>query len=95
MYKRQVHDDVTSEAVEAVIRQAAGELCESVALFDVFRGGAVPEHHRSLAFHLIYRDPKAASEPDKAKMLTDREVDQRHAEVVKAATERLGGQLRA
>ena len=90
-----VHDDVTSEAVEAVIRQAAGELCESVALFDVFRGGAVPEHHRSLAFHLIYRDPKAASEPDKAKMLTDREVDQRHAEVVKAATERLGGQLRA
>ena len=90
-----VHDDVTAEQVEAVIREAAGELCESVTLFDVFRGGAVPDDHRSLAFHLIYRDPKAASEPDKARMLTDREVDQRHAQVLAAAGQRLGGQLRA
>lgn len=90
-----VSDDVSAEQVEGVIREAAGELCESVQLFDMFRGGSVPEGHRSLAFHLVYRDPKAASAPDKARTLTDREVDQRHAEVVKAATERLGGQLRA
>jgi len=90
-----VSDDVNAADVEAVIRQAAGELCESVELFDMFRGGSVPEGHRSLAFHLVYRDPKAATDPEKARTLTDREVDQRHAEVVKAATERLGGQLRA
>ncbi|GMV14519.1 MAG: phenylalanine--tRNA ligase beta subunit [Polyangiaceae bacterium] len=90
-----VSDDVSAEQVEGVIREAAGELCESVQLFDMFRGGSVPEGHRSLAFHLVYRDPKAAAEPEKARTLTDREVDQRHAEVVKAATERLGGQLRA
>ncbi len=90
-----VHDDVTAEQVEAVIREAAGELCESVTLFDVFRGGSVPDDHRSLAFHLVYRDPKAALEPDRARMLTDREVDQRHAQVLAAAGQRLGGQLRA
>ncbi|MBI3206068.1 MAG: phenylalanine--tRNA ligase subunit beta [Myxococcales bacterium] len=90
-----VHDDVTAEQVEAVIREAAGELCESVTLFDVFRSGSIPDDHRSLAFHLVYRDPKAASEPDRARMLTDREVDQRHAQVLAAAGQRLGGQLRA
>lgn len=90
-----VSDDVSAAQVEAVIREAAGELCESVELFDLFRGDSLPEGHRSLAFHLIYRDPKAASDPEKARTLTDREVDQRHAEVVKAATSRLGGQLRA
>lgn len=90
-----VDDRVSAEQVEAVIRGAAGELCESVELFDMFRGASVPDGQRSLAFHLVYRDPKAATEPDKARTLTDREVDQRHAEVVKAATERLGGQLRA
>lgn len=90
-----VHDDVSAAEVEAVIREAAGPLCESVELFDMFRGGAVPESHRSLAFHLVYRDPNAATDPERARTLTDREVDQRHAEVVKAATDRLGGQLRA
>jgi phenylalanyl-tRNA synthetase beta chain len=89
-----VSDDVGAAEVEAVIREAAGELCESVELFDTFRGGSVPDGHRSLAFHLVYRDPKAAAQPDKARTLTDREVDQRHAEVVKAAGSRLGSQLR-
>jgi phenylalanyl-tRNA synthetase beta chain len=90
-----VKDDVPAEAVREVIRQAAGELCESIELFDLFRGGSVAEGHRSLAFHLVYRDPKAATDPDAARTLTDKEVDQQHAQVVKAATDKLGGQLRA
>jgi phenylalanyl-tRNA synthetase beta chain len=89
-----VSDDVAAEEVEGVIREAAGELCESVELFDLFRGGSVPEGHRSLAFHIVYRDPKAATDPDNARTLNDREVDQRHTAVVKAANQRLGGQLR-
>jgi phenylalanyl-tRNA synthetase beta chain len=89
-----VSEDVSAREVEAVIREAAGPLCESIELFDLFRGGNIPEGHRSLAFHIVYRDPRAASEPDKAKTLTDREVEQRHAEVIQAAHRRLGGQLR-
>lgn len=90
-----VHDDVLAGAVESAIREAAGELCESVAIFDLFRGGSVPAEHRSLAFHVVYRDPKAATAPDEARTLTDAEVDQRHAAVVKAVTERFGAALRA
>ncbi len=90
-----VSDDVSAMEVENVIRESAGELCESVELFDLFRGGSIPSGHRSLAFHVVYRDPKARTDPDKARTLTDREVDQQHSAVVKAANERLGGQLRA
>jgi phenylalanyl-tRNA synthetase beta chain len=89
-----VSDRIAARDVERLIRETAGELCESVELFDLFRGAGIPEGHRSLAFHLIYRDPKAASEPERARTLTDREVDEQHARVIRAATEQLGGQLR-
>ncbi|HMJ11204.1 MAG TPA: phenylalanine--tRNA ligase subunit beta [Polyangiaceae bacterium] len=89
-----------SEAVHVgeiarVLREAAGELCESVELFDQFRGGQVPDGQRSLAFRLVYRDPLAALEPERARTLTDKEVDASHASVVRAASERLGGTQRA
>jgi phenylalanyl-tRNA synthetase beta chain len=90
-----VHDDVTAGAVAEAIRDAARELCESVELFDLFRGGSVPADHRSLAYHVIYRDPKAATEPEKARTLTDDEVDARHKAVVDAVTKRFGATLRA
>jgi phenylalanyl-tRNA synthetase beta chain len=90
-----VSDDVAAGDVAAEIVSAAGELCESVTLFDLFRGGAVPAEHRSLAFHVVYRDPKAAADPEHARTLTDKEVDARHADVVRAVTERFSAKLRA
>jgi phenylalanyl-tRNA synthetase beta chain len=90
-----VHDDVTAGAVEAAIQQAGGDLCESVELFDLFRGGQVQAEHRSLAFHVVYRDPKAATDPEKARTLTDEEVDKRHKAVVDAVSHKLGAVLRA
>jgi phenylalanyl-tRNA synthetase beta chain len=84
-----VGDDVPSVEVEGEIRRAAGELCESVELFDLFRGGSIPEGFRSLAYHVVYRDPKAATSPDAARTLTDDEVD-RHHERVRAAVKRFG-----
>ncbi|HKQ68952.1 MAG TPA: phenylalanine--tRNA ligase subunit beta [Polyangiaceae bacterium] len=90
-----VHDDVPAGAVEKLIRDAAGELCESVSVFDVFRGPSVPPDHRSLAFHVVYRDPRAATAPHEAKTLTDKEVDDRHAAVVAKAKAELGATLRA
>jgi phenylalanyl-tRNA synthetase beta chain len=64
-----------------------------VELFDVFAGQGVPEGARSLAYHVVYRDPKATTDPDAARTLTDDEVDKRH-EKVKQAVQRLG-ELRA
>ncbi len=90
-----VHDDVPSGEVERVIREAAGDLCESVEVFDVFRGPSVPADHRALAFHIVYRDPRAAAAPTEARTLTDQEVDERHAAVVTKTRADLGATLRA
>lgn len=76
------------------IRKHAGELCESVELFDVFTGKGLESGHRSLGFRVVYRDPKATTDPDQAKTLTDKQVDKQHQRVVKAV-EKLGVNLRA
>lgn len=90
-----VHEDVPAGEVEKVIREAAGELCESIRIFDLFRGGSLAKDHKSLAFRIVYRDPKAATKPSEARTLTDREIDQRHAAVVEAARKHFGAELRA
>ena len=58
-------------------------------------GGQVPADHRSLAFHVVYRDPRAATDPDAAKTLTDEEVDKKHEKVVEAVKQQFGAVLRA
>ncbi|MRG93596.1 phenylalanine--tRNA ligase subunit beta [Polyangium spumosum] len=90
-----VRDEVEAGAVAAAIREAGGELCESVEVFDVFRGGSIPAGHRSLAFHVVYRDPRAATDPDKARTLTDEEVDRRNKAVFETVHARFGATLRA
>jgi phenylalanyl-tRNA synthetase beta chain len=52
-----VDEAVTAGAVEARLRSAAGELLESVALFDVYRGEQVGPGKKSLAFRLSFRAP--------------------------------------
>jgi phenylalanyl-tRNA synthetase beta chain len=89
-----VADGVPSGDVAHILREAAGDLCAAVEVFDVFRGGAVPAGHRSLAFRLVYRDPRELTGGE-AKTLTDAEVDKRHDAAVAKAHERLGAVLRA
>jgi phenylalanyl-tRNA synthetase beta chain len=89
-----VHDDVSAGEVAQAIRDSALDLCESVELFDIFRGPAIQPDHRSLAFHVVYRDPKAATDPDRARTLTDAEVDQRHQAVIETVSKKLGVMLR-
>jgi phenylalanyl-tRNA synthetase beta chain len=89
-----VPDDVSAGSVGDAIREAAGELCESIELFDLFRGGTIPPEYRSLAFHVVYRDPRATTDPDAAKTLTDEEVDKRHAAVVDSVKQKFGAVLR-
>ncbi|MDC0743760.1 phenylalanine--tRNA ligase subunit beta [Polyangium mundeleinium] len=90
-----VSDEVEAGAVGTAIREAGGELCESVEVFDLFRGGSIPAGHRSLAFHVVYRDPRAATAPEQARTLTDEEVDRRHKSVVETVHARFGATLRA
>jgi phenylalanyl-tRNA synthetase beta chain len=52
-----VDGSVSAAAVEAALREGAGELLESVHLFDVFTGPQVGEGRKSLAFNLRFRAP--------------------------------------
>jgi len=90
-----VRDEVTAGQVMTAIREAAGDLCEAVEVFDVFRGASIPEGHKSLAFHVVYRDPRAATDPEKARTLTDEEVDKKNQAVLAAVSQRFGATLRA
>jgi phenylalanyl-tRNA synthetase beta chain len=52
-----VSKDIPAIQVAQAVSRGAGELCESVRLFDVYEGPQVPEGHRSLAFALRLRAP--------------------------------------
>ena len=90
-----VRDEVSAGELARAIREEAGALCESVELFDLFRGEAIGEDRRSLAYHLVFRDPKAATDPDNARTLTDDEVDAVSKSVQTALEKRFGAVVRA
>ncbi|MDT9594678.1 phenylalanine--tRNA ligase subunit beta [Nocardioides zeae] len=50
-----VDASVPAGEVEAALREGAGELLESLRLFDVYTGAGVQEGHKSLAFALRFR----------------------------------------
>ena len=52
-----VDETVTAAAVEAALREGAGELLESVRLFDVYTGEQIGAGRKSLAFALRFRAP--------------------------------------
>jgi len=85
---------VPAGQIVSTMTVAAGDLCESVEPFDLFEGQGVSRESRAIAFRLTYRDPKARLEPDTARTLTDAEVDERQAHVVKAVQKQLGLGLR-
>lgn len=80
-----VDESVTAAAVEAVVREAAGELGEEVRLFDVFRGEQLGEGRKSLAFSLRLRGDHT---------LTAEETAGVRKRIVKRAAKRLGAELR-
>ena len=82
-----VPDGTPAAAVEAVIRRDAGELLESVVLFDEFRGTGVPAGHRSLAWALTFRHPE--------RTLRDKEVEGRRSKLLKTLEGELGVRPRA
>jgi phenylalanyl-tRNA synthetase beta chain len=90
----EVPNELPAGAILQVMAAAAGELCESVEPFDLFEGEGVARNCRAIAFRLMYRDPKAATQPDAARTLTDAEVDERQLRVVDAIQKQWGIALR-
>jgi phenylalanyl-tRNA synthetase beta chain len=69
-----VKQNVVSKEVEEGIKEAAGELLESVHLFDVFTGEQIGEGKKNLAYSLVYRA--------KNRTLTDEEVQKVHDQII-------------
>jgi phenylalanyl-tRNA synthetase beta chain len=79
--------DRTAAEVEKVIRASAGELLESLLLFDEFRGGDLPEGYRSVGWRLTFRDP--------VRTLRDKEVEGRRNKILQTLERELGIRPRA
>ncbi|GII04519.1 phenylalanine--tRNA ligase subunit beta [Planobispora takensis] len=78
--------DVPFAEVEAALREGAGELLESLRLFDVYTGAQVGEGNKSLACTLRFRAPD--------RTLTVEETTAAREAAVALAAERTGAQLR-
>jgi phenylalanyl-tRNA synthetase beta chain len=81
-----VRDDVAAAEVDAALREGAGELLESLRLFDVYTGAPVPAGSRSLAYALTLRAPD--------RTLTSEEATAVRDAAVAAAASRTGAALR-
>ncbi len=81
-----VPDVVPAAAVQAALRDGAGELLESISLFDVYTGAQIGEGRRSLAFTLRFRAPD--------RTLTVEETTAARDAAVAEAGRRLGAVLR-
>ncbi|HEU4997006.1 MAG TPA: phenylalanine--tRNA ligase subunit beta [Gemmatimonadaceae bacterium] len=71
----------TRSDVENVIRNSAGELLESLDLFDEYTGEGVPQDHRSLAWRLTFRHPE--------RTLRDKEIEGRRNKILGALEQEL------
>ncbi len=77
---------VSAEDVRAALAEGAGELLESVRLFDVYTGSQVPEGKKSLAFALRFRAPDRTLSAD--------ETAAARQAAITAAQQRCGATLR-
>jgi phenylalanyl-tRNA synthetase beta chain len=82
-----VDREVPAQRVAAALAEGAGELLESVRLFDVYTGAQIGEGKKSLAFALRFRAGD--------RTLTEAETAQARDAAVALAAERLGAVQRA
>jgi phenylalanyl-tRNA synthetase beta chain len=82
-----VSAEVPAADVEVALRDGAGELLESLRLFDVYVGAGVAEGSRSLAYRLSLRAPDHTLAADEVNAIRDAAVAE--------AGRRVGAVLRA
>jgi phenylalanyl-tRNA synthetase beta chain len=82
-----VGEEVGAGSITAALEEAAGELLGGCTLFDVFRGGSLPEATKSLAFSIDLQSHE--------RTLTDREADEVVARIVDKLGSEFGASLRA
>lgn len=81
-----VNSDVAAGSLTKAASKTAGELLESISVFDVYTGERLGAGKKSVALSLVYRHAE--------RTLTDEEVTALHAEVVQELTQSFGAELR-
>lgn len=82
-----VASQVEAGVVEAALRRGAGDLLESIGLFDVFSGAQVGAGKKSLAYNLVFRAPD--------RTLTEAEASAARDAAVAEAAAQTGAVMRA
>jgi phenylalanyl-tRNA synthetase beta chain len=82
-----VEEQRTSAEIVDAIKRAAQGLAEEISLFDIYRKEPVEPGRKSMAFHVVYRDPTTT--------LTDTRVDQVHEQITRSVEKQFGGMVRA
>ncbi|MNI28438.1 Phenylalanine--tRNA ligase beta subunit [compost metagenome] len=73
-------------SMEQSIREVAGELLESIQVFDIYTGERLGTDRKSVAFALVYRHAD--------RTLLDEEVTELHGKVVQTLEQQYGAELR-
>lgn len=81
-----VNREVSAGTLQATIREAAGDLLESLTLFDVYTGERIAQDKKSMAFSLVFRHQE--------RTLQDEEVQQVTTAVIEALKTATGAELR-
>lgn len=81
-----VNEEVAAGSLTKAATLTAGELLESIRVFDVYTGERLGAGKKSVALSLVYRHAE--------RTLTDEEVTSKHAEVVAQLTQSFGAELR-
>jgi phenylalanyl-tRNA synthetase beta chain len=66
-----VDEAVTAGSLEASLATGAGEMLESITLFDVYRGDQVGPGRKSLAYRLAFRAPDRTLRTEEVSALRD------------------------
>jgi phenylalanyl-tRNA synthetase beta chain len=82
-----VDESIPAAQVASLIRQAGGKLLVDVRLFDVYKGGQVPQGKRSLAYSLTFQAPD--------RTLTADDTTKARQKIVSRLERELGATLRA
>ncbi|MBE0449218.1 MAG: phenylalanine--tRNA ligase subunit beta [Clostridia bacterium] len=81
-----VKDETTSLQIEQLVKSSAGELLESVVMFDMYKGRQIPEGYKSAAYALVFRSEE--------RTLEDEAVNKIFSKILKALEVELDAQLR-
>lgn len=81
-----VDEEVQAGDIMAVIRQTAGELAESVEIFDLYTGKQIPQGKKSVAFSIKYRSL--------TRSLSSEEVEKVQQDVISAVKQRFNAEIR-